>query len=120
MKTLFHTGGSVDLENETAAAVIRYSLALAHRREMGTVTLDDAGHPESRSQVQIVVGLGVPLSVHGVLGPDEVTRSGDTGADIDARTAGLGAPLVVGLADGPDHAEAYDYDYDVGFDLELI
>ncbi|WKK73446.1 hypothetical protein Q0F99_05225 [Rathayibacter oskolensis] len=62
MKTMFHTGGSLRLDDATAESVLRYSLVLAARGEMGAVTLDDVAHPEGRAQVVLVVGLGVPLS----------------------------------------------------------
>ncbi|SMH42881.1 hypothetical protein SAMN06295885_2084 [Rathayibacter oskolensis] len=113
MKTLFHTGGFVDLEDETAAAVLRYSLTLARHREMGTVTLDDASRPETRSQVLIVVGLGVPLSVHGIRSPDETLQDGDTVADIDTRTERLDAPRFVAFETDPG-GSPYEMDLDFG------
>ncbi|MWV47976.1 hypothetical protein GRS96_01650 [Rathayibacter sp. VKM Ac-2803] len=115
MKTLFHTGGFVDLEDETAAAVLRYSLTLARHREMGTVTLDDASRPETRSQVLIVVGLGVPLSVHGIRSPDETQQVGDTVAEIDTRTERLDTPQLVAFENDPE-----DTSYEVDFDFDLL
>jgi hypothetical protein len=71
--------------------VLRYSLALAQRREMGTVTLDDAAVDRTRAQVMIIVGIGVPLSVEGVRSPEGILDRADTGGEIDQRTEGLTA-----------------------------
>ncbi|MCJ1682345.1 hypothetical protein [Rathayibacter sp. VKM Ac-2928] len=118
MKTLVHTGGFVALEDETAAAVVRYSLPLSELRRMGTVTFDDGRHPETRSQVLIVVGLGVPLSVHGICGPDDTLKRGDSRADIDAHAEQAEHPDFV--ATGLSLFEATNVAYDVEFDFELL
>lgn len=116
MKTLFHTGGSVTLEDETAVAVLRYSLALAQRREMGTVTLDDTAVARTRAQVMIVVGIGVPLSVEGVRSPEGILDRADTGSEIDRRTEGLSAPRNV-VADTDPGVDDHS---DFGLGLEMF
>ncbi|QHC67896.1 hypothetical protein GSU68_15880 [Rathayibacter sp. VKM Ac-2759] len=92
MKTLFHAGGSVHLDDTTADSVLRYSLLPASRGEMGAVTLDDVAFPEDRAQVVLVVGLGVPLSVVGTRSPEGVLDRSDSGTDIDRRVETLTAP----------------------------
>lgn len=117
MKTLHHTGGSIVVADDLAVAVVRYSLALAHHREMGAITVDDARSPELRSQVTLVVGHGVPLSVDGTRSPEGILDRADTRDDIDRLTEGLDAPSApVALAD-PDPSSDFPYDFDFDFDL---
>jgi hypothetical protein len=113
MKTLFHLGGSIRLEDETVASVLRYSLALAERGEMGTVTLDDLAQPEEPSQLVLVVGLGVPLSVVGIRSPEGLLDHADSGADIDQRLARLIAPRNV-VADTDWEETPFDIDLHLG------
>jgi hypothetical protein len=95
MMTLSHTGGSLLLEDATASAVVRYSMALAHHNRMGTVTLDDAATPAPRSQVMLVVGLGVPLSVRSSRPTAAVSDLSECGQDLDDRTDTLNASRQV-------------------------
>ncbi|SMH50441.1 hypothetical protein SAMN06295885_3546 [Rathayibacter oskolensis] len=95
MMTLSHTGGSLLLEDATASAVVRYSMALARHREMGTVTLDDASTPAPRSQVMLVVGLGVPLAVRTARRNAAASDRSECGRDLDDRTQALNAPRNV-------------------------
>jgi hypothetical protein len=92
MMTLSHTGGSLLLEDATASAVVRYSMALAKRSEMDVVTLDDAATPAPRSQVMLVIGMGVPLSIRTSRRAAEISDHAECGRDLDIRTTALNAP----------------------------
>ncbi|QHC65675.1 hypothetical protein GSU68_03155 [Rathayibacter sp. VKM Ac-2759] len=116
MKTLSHTGGSLVLEDETASAVVRYSMALAQQREMSTVTLEDAGTPAPHSQVLLVVGHGVPLSVRTARGVAGASVGSECGGDLDVRTAALTAPHRPVTA-SPEDARQDDAASDLYFDL---
>jgi hypothetical protein len=114
LKTLHHTGGSVVVDDDLAAAVLRYSLALAQHREMGAITVDDAQSPELRSQVTLVLGHGVPLAIDGVRSPEGILDRADTRDDIERLTEGLDTPFApAGMAD-PDLSSdaAFDFDFD--------
>ncbi|PPF27418.1 hypothetical protein C5C18_12860 [Rathayibacter tritici] len=63
MKTLLHTGGSLSLDDATADAVVRYSLALAQQWRMSAVSVADDATPSS--VITLTVGFGVPLVVTG-------------------------------------------------------
>ena len=65
MKTLTYAGGVLVLEDEAADAVLRYSMALADRGRMATVTLADEASAEVPAVVVLTLGLGVPLMVRG-------------------------------------------------------
>jgi hypothetical protein len=95
MMTLSHTGGSLLLEDATASAVVRYSLALAKHHEMAAVTLDDAATPAPRSQVVLIVGMGVPLSIRSARRTVELFEHGESGDDLDERTDARNAPRNV-------------------------
>ncbi|QHC67901.1 hypothetical protein GSU68_15905 [Rathayibacter sp. VKM Ac-2759] len=114
MKTMFHTGGSLRLDDATAESVLRYSLVLAARGEMGAVTLDDVAYPEGRAQVVLVVGLGVPLSLAGTRSPEGILDRSDTGADIDRRVETLIAPRNIVAETG------VDWRADSVFDIDLV
>lgn len=120
MMTLSHTGGSLQLEDATASAVVRYSMALARHREMGTVTLDDASTPAPRAQVMLVVGLGVPLAVRSTRRTADTADSSECGQDLDDRTDALDAPRnVVATTAEESRQDALDAG-DIGSYLDLI
>ncbi|MWV49643.1 hypothetical protein GRS96_10195 [Rathayibacter sp. VKM Ac-2803] len=119
MMTLSYTGGSLQLEDATASAVVRYSMTLAQHHEMGTVTLDDAATPAPRSQVILVVGSGVPLSVRTARRTADSSEHGETGQDLDHRTDARNSPPNVLAATAEESrldAENARV-FDSGFDL---
>ena len=89
MTTLFHTGGSLSLDDATADAVVRYSLALAQQHRMSTVSVADDSAPSS--VVTLTVGLGVPLVVAGT-GSAAAESSAEILARLDALD-GAGGPV---------------------------
>ncbi|KQQ03595.1 MULTISPECIES: hypothetical protein [unclassified Rathayibacter] len=119
MMTLSHTGGSLLLEDDTASAVVRYSMALAGHREMSTVTLEDAGTPAPHAQVLLVVGMGVALSVRAACGDVGASDGVESGDDLDVRTAALNAPqnAVMATEEEARRDAAATADVDSYFDL---
>jgi hypothetical protein len=105
VKTVFYTGGSVVVDDATADAILDYSSALADRRRMDTVTLEDHAQTDVESQVVLTLGLGVPLSIRGV-----PTTSNETSSDIRDRLGALVSP-VVGASE-VDPRSDYDHDFD--------
>ncbi|MCJ1685409.1 hypothetical protein [Rathayibacter sp. VKM Ac-2928] len=85
MKTLSYAGGAIVLEDEVADAVLRYSVALADRGRMATVTLADAASSDASAVVVLTIGVGVPLLLRG-----ERTGSGtDSALDLRDRLDAL-------------------------------
>lgn len=110
IKILHCTGGSSVVSETTAAAVIRYSMALPQLHEMATATPDDAEVSEPGSQLVLVVGHGVALAAQGVRSPEGILDPADNDGDIDDRTEDL-TPLPALI--GSDTDAPYDYDYDL-------
>ena len=95
MKTLTDAGGALVLEDEAADAVVRYSLALADRGRMATVTLTDEASAEVPAEVVLTVGLGVALMVRGA----RSAAGADSAPALLERLDALERPLAVGATD---------------------
>ncbi|NQX16906.1 hypothetical protein [Rathayibacter sp. VKM Ac-2857] len=84
MKILTYAGGAVVLEDEAADAVLRYSMALAERGRMATVTLADEASSDAPAVVILTIGLGVPLMVRGERAASVVDSAPDLRERLDA------------------------------------
>lgn len=114
MKTLSYIGGSLCLPDDTADAVLAFSLALARRRLTDIVTLD-SGEPGITASTILLVGHGMPLAIR----DDTVGRpEADDVAELERRIEDL-AWHSTAAARGERELEPIGGGYDADLDLEF-